>query len=253
MTDNLTNNIIRLLEPQPCLSLHLFDLNGRLLADMRRRLLWRVGVMFERSLARFPGISLQEVYLCGSSASYFWHDESDFDIWLKIHIDSHKFFIKNQKAAHKFLNRYISRERFVHNKLYGIGNRLLDIKISNARLWKMHGVYSLTSDRWLISPTKNLTAGLELTEIYDTVVSRSREYQLIMAQAERDQNGKLTPAAVKKLIQTYNIMVARQYKSVFEYIVFKLLHYNKTGDSLRRFYIEETARALSISSPQPQG
>ncbi len=240
----LLNNIHRLLSPQPCLSLHVFDLDGCMLESIRRRLLWRLDVMFRQFFQGFSGIEIQEAFLCGSSSSYFWKDDSDFDICLQIKIDRRRFFIKNQAKAEKFLNKHLKAQRDKNNRLFEIDGRIMDVKISASLLKQMHGVYSITKNDWVTVPRSDLTLDLNAAELYAATEARSLE---ILQQMDSFSGN--SEEDVKKITDYYDAIILRQYKNVFEYMVMKLLRYEGITAKLRDFCADALAGFFSIKAP----
>lgn len=246
---NLQTNIERLLCPQPCLNLYIFDLDGRMIEDIRRQLLRRLKAMFERALGRYPGLTLEDAFLCGSSASYLWKDNSDFDIWVKIKIDYDQFFIKKEKPAKMFLQKQIRAYRWGRKALYGIGEHFLDIKICSSELKKMHGVYSVVQNCWIIQPRPHLTAGQNAGQLYRKTIARKTEILQTMEDFIHRKTDKIQFSDVQKLMRFYNNVINSQYDSVLSYLVIKLLRYEKTSVELRDFCYRELADYLSIASP----
>lgn len=248
MADNpntrLLNNIHRLLTPQPCLSLHVFALDNRMLESVRRRLLWQLDVMVRQFLQGFPGVEIKDAFLCGSLASYFWKDDSDFDIWLQIKIDRRRFFIKNQAKAEKFLNKHLKAQRDKNNRLFTIDGRILDVKISASLLKQLYGVYSITTDRWVTVPRPDLTMGLNAAELYAATETRCAE---ILQQMDSFTCSSEDDA--KKITDYYDAIILRQYESVFEYMVMKLLRYEGITVKLRDFCADRLAGFFSIQAP----
>ena len=246
--EKFVKNIERLLSPQPCLSLNIFDLNGNIRESVRQQILLRVEAMFKRTLGNLPGISLREAYLCGSSASYFWKEDSDIDIWLDVDIDKSKFFIQNLRKSKTFLNRYISVDRVTNKKLFGIGNIFLDIKVCTPKIKKMHGVYSLMKNSWYIMPRQDLVAGINPQELYDTAVARKEQIGQYIKKISRDQQGHIREGELRKFAAYYDRLVSKQYQSIFEYLILKLLNSEQATVNLQRFYLSEITKTLSILS-----
>ena len=249
---NLLKNIERLLSPQPCLNLYVFDLNGQIIEDIRLQLINRLNVMFKRALGRYPGLTLEDAFLCGSSATYLWKDDSDFDIWVKIKIDHNKFFIKRPKQAKSFLQKQIKAYRWEHKALYGIGNHMLDIKICTSELKKMYGVYSLIKNRWIIKPEKDLTINQNKESIYYKTAKQKKEILQTMEKFTQKKTKGLQFSDVRKLMLYYNHVINNQYNGVEEYLITKLLRYEKTSLELRDFCYSELANYFSINAPEPR-
>ena len=243
----LLDNIQRLLKPQQTLSPHIFFSNGHMRDDVRAQILNRLEIFAGQTFKNISGTKLEDAFLCGSSASYLWKDNSDFDIWLKVGTEN--FLVRKAKSAQVFFNRYAKAVQRKNFRRFSVNGHMLDIKIGLSNLRKMYGVYSIFQNRWIITPRQDLTTALDAGLLYDTVLKRYAEIEQVMENYRKKASLKVSFRDVKKMTDYYDKVLDKQYSNVFEYIVLKLLRYEGITIKLRDFCADELARYFSINNP----
>ena len=247
--EKILANIERLLNPQPILNPHIFADNGLMREDVRQQVLKQVDNFLSQNIKQLPGIDWEDAFLGGSSASYLWKDDSDFDILIKPKINYNKFFIKEEEAAQLYLERYVkANKRKKHIHPYA-NNRQLDIKVGIKHLREMCGTYSFVNNCWVVKPQKNSMTLPTKEQIYETVLIRKDEILQVMKDFSHRDSSQISFEDLKSLTDFYDKILERPYENYFEYVIIKLLRYDGITFKLRDFCAEALAKVLSIQSP----
>ncbi len=248
--DRLRQNITRLKSPHQTLNPEIFDEQNVMLPEMRYHLIWQVQNVFDRFLSCFPGVILEDICLCGSSTSYLWRPEGDFDVMLRVKIDRKRFFIKQEKAANYFLNRYFTC--CYNNHRYRLNGKKIDVILKTKELPQKYGVYSLLQNKWLSNPIPDLCAGLDADGLYTIVTKWLAKIKERLKTAPRDSEGKISIEELKKIRKYHKRIVKQQYKDPKGHMIIKLLRYEGLNDMFYWFFMAEFVRALSVTSPAIQ-
>ncbi len=250
--EKLLANIERLLNPQPILNPHIFADNGLMREDVRQQILKQVDNFLSQNIKQLPGIDWEDAFLGGSSASYFWKEDSDFDICIKPKVNYKKFFIKEEAAAQLYLEKHVkANKRKKHIHPYA-NNRQLDIKVGIEHLREMCGAYSIVNNCWIVKPQKNGMALPTKEQIYETVLIRKDEILQVIKDFSYRDISQISFEDLKKLTDFYDEILKKPYKNEFEYIIIKLLRYDGITFKLRDFCAEAIAKVLSIPLPTEQ-
>ena len=216
-TSEVWNAIDDVLMPQPCLSLAVFDIYGNIIESVRTQLLQRANCFFLRLFGKFDGIKIEEVYLCSSSASYMWNENSDFDVAIRISVDAKKFIISSSKKAAEFLNE----SKFCHDRKvlsYKVAGKHVDINFYAEQPKKMYGLYSLSHNKWVVKPQMYLTENVNPQEVYLRVMETICEMNNIV---DCTNYTKDKYKLAQKLKSYLNILKKSQYCGILEYVVMK--------------------------------
>lgn len=247
--EKILANIERLLNPQPILNPHIFADNGLMREDVRQQVLKQVDNFLSQNIKQLPGIDWEDAFLVGSSGSYFWKEDSDFDIWVKPKVDYKKFFIKNSTAVQIFLDKKVRAYKKDRIHQFKANNRKLDVKVGIEHLRRMSGVYSIVRNCWEKKPSRNNIKSLTKDFVYETVLMRKKEIIQVMQNFSHQKVSQIGFKELKQLTDFYDEILERPHKSDFEYIIVKLLKYDGIVRIFGNFCVDTVARVLSVQIP----
>lgn len=219
----------RLLTPRETLDERLFDARGVMREDVRERLLKRANFFAKRTVADIPGVKVTDVCVTGSSASYFYRDNSDIDMKLLVNAEKSSVLTNDIAALREFFSG-LSTVFYNTGYLMFLGERFVDPQISVSHIDKM-GIYSVLNNNWVKKPDKNAVKDITLEHLLETYKKR---YFEIMEFFE-DFDGKklsLTPEEYEKYYKYCYDQLYNRNHSVEDYLAYKLLNYKQVLRSL---------------------
>jgi len=220
---SMKDTLQRLLNPKEVLDVRLFDYSQKLLPDVREKILTEVKSRVKNVINEIDGLELYDIYLTGSSASYFYYENSDIDIRADIRNISCKYIAKDDEFLSRFLTSYYSG---IYSKYkFMFGTQKVDIKLSpNIYETLPLGLYSILNDKWIIQPQKNITQGLNADEIYAKY--ESLYYQIKNHLYQLQNSPKLqTLVGIDNLKNLHQHLVINNNSSIIDYIIYKMLKY----------------------------
>ncbi|MBR3605124.1 MAG: hypothetical protein IKL52_03745, partial [Candidatus Gastranaerophilales bacterium] len=222
---NVAQNINKLFATQTKFAPFAFDNNGKIIESIRQDLLAKSQAICLKILKQFEALEITNIYLAGSTASYLWRDDSDFDVWIKLKIDYDKFFIKNPNKAIEFLRSYF-RAEYNQNKYHcKIGDKKIDIVLNVSIPQKLYGLYDLVNNKWLRKPSQNLLKGQNPKKICNKAIKKFAQIKNEIANLKRNKDDQIAIGTISRLHNKHAKIVKSQYTGVEDYLIFKLLRY----------------------------
>lgn len=246
-TINIKQKIQQMLCPKPWLHPKVFYDDKMMINDVRKILLKAALTIYNAIGQDFQGIKLKDIVLIGSTTSYLWTPESDFDIKIIFDIDNN-FFIKNRKKAKLFLRECVMRYYKKVSK-FRYNNRLIDIKF-DFKYEKMHGSYSLLHNAWIDIPNKEATLGIKAEEIYNAHLEKTFLIRKLINQDLSKLSYKQKMQAIKKLRKEHIKLFLMQFLNTKEHLIYKTLKYNQMQKEFIRFCNDYLINLLSISGEE---
>ncbi len=220
---DLEKTVHRLLTPQEVLAPWLFDENNIMKEDVRRGLLKIADYVIEKTIKDTKGLEVYDICLTGSSCNYMYHKDSDIDLRIEIHNKNCKELSKSETDFENFLSAQgVGALHNGHTIKYQ--GRFVDIKLSCKEI-DFTSLYSIQDNKWLIFPKKDF--GIKEDEMIAYYQKRRQE---IMKELEKIKNKYEGMKLGKKLKDFYSKTILRSIKgkpTIKDYLVFKLLHYEK--------------------------
>lgn len=246
-TEDLLNLAQKFLNIHPNLDPRVFDKNGKIHELLRLRILHRANYMAQETIEKINGLHVDDVILLGSSASYFYRQESDLDAIIKISNKSCPYlpvFTKKEDGFTKYiawLNAYFYSD---HQKFY-IGKRYLDIKLATYEYTKWTGAYSLQKNDWIEMPPKNVTQGITPEKILEHYYTRCQEIDDFMKKLP--ENGeKYSQEECDKMFQFYAEEVIDKNQKIEDYLAFKIIKSTGKLKELSSFVFRKQLQILEF-------
>lgn len=186
----------RLLKKQNKLHPELFGNDGRMFDEVRNKFLKITDFLIKKYISPIPYAEVSDIVLVGSSASYLYHEGSDFDVRIFLRIKDSPVIVSSPEAAAKFQAMIgavlFSAERFK------INNHAVDIKIGNGYYDNM-GNYSISENKWKIVPNSDI--GIEHLKCGELVQGYYQQLQKLydFLASLKTENGKYLQEDSKKI------------------------------------------------------
>lgn len=233
---------LRLITPQKVLDPYIFDSNGVIHDDIRKRLLHRTGFLIKNTVDQISGLEVTDICITGSAATYLYYDRSDIDMKIIVRNKSNPIIKDNNDGLLEFLPM-LANSYHLKNRSFYIDDRFVDIKLSPHHV-DILGLYSVLNRQWLIKPNPNDTVGFSLEEIMEEYHRQLNEIQKII-----DEHQKHSAAAT---LEDYHILLDRyrdyltNTNTIKDYIVYKLLNYKRALRILGAASVNTCRRTLSF-------
>ena len=134
--------------------------NKRLDRSVRLKLLSIAGEFIEYLSIPPELLNLQDVTITGSAANYNWTlGFSDIDLHLICYVD---------EKYRELISELATAKKDLWNANYPISIRGFDVELYVQHVNEPHassGVYSIANDRWIIEPSKNYLADVDLDDV----------------------------------------------------------------------------------------
>lgn len=232
----------RLITPQKILDPYIFDSNGVIHDNIRKRLLHRTDVLTKHTVDKISGLEVTDVCITGSAATYLYYDHSDIDMKIIVRNKSNPIIKDSDEGLLEFLPM-LANSYHIKNRSFFIDDRFVDIKLSPHHV-DILGLYSVLNRKWLITPNPNDTVGYSLEEIMEEYHRQLNEIQNII-----DEHQKHSAAAT---LEDYHAMLDRyrdyltNTNTIKDYIVYKLLNYKRALRILGAASVNTCRRTLSF-------
>lgn len=243
--EKIEQTIYRLLHPNDTLDVRLFDARKQMHPDVRKILLDNSRYILAKTLGKIPGLEVDDIWLVGSSASYFYHEKSDLDVRIVLRNDNCEWLTKDEDALRQFL--YSSFMGILQSFRFNLYDRFVDVKLDcqhkDKRIYT--GPYSILNDKWINTPDKNLFADLTFDGVLAAYQNKYRELTEYMENIQ--VSGALqTRTGLKELETLYVDMIKNCTSDPLTYIVFKLLVYTKVFSEMQNLYSTNMKNYLDI-------
>ena len=232
----------RLLTPRDTLDRTLFDENNKMYPDVKDNLFRQADFVVQKTIAFIPGLMVHDICLNGSSASYFYKDNSDIDVKIEVHNDGCDFLTTHYEDLIRFMG-YIKAATLPNHQVH-FNERYVDIKL-NTFQFELIGLYSILHDRWVVEPKKDIVKGLDVDDLMNEYTNR---YYMIKDHLnEIVQSGEiLTVKGIQNLEKYYTNIYLAGTENIREFIIFKLLKYRGILKEIQGLFVENTKMALTI-------
>ncbi len=233
---------VRLLTPNDTLDVRIFDSHGKMYPDLRKALLAQAESVAKRSLLKTPELTIRDIYLNGSSASYFYHEKSDLDVRIEISHENCTFLTQNEILINQLLNA-LKLSAFPNSR-FEVNGRFVDIKL-NTKTFEIMGLYSLLQDKWIIEPRKDITRDLDLNDIMEEYTKRfydTKNYMFGMLNSGKNK----TMEGIEEIEKLYQDALENNNVSIREYVIYKLLNYRGIHSQLQELFNDSLRDILSL-------
>ena len=235
----------RLINPKEVLDARLFDYNQKLNPEVKDFVIKNLKSRLDVLLEKIEGIEIHDIYLTGSTASYFYHEQSNIDIRVDIRNVSCKHLSKDDEFLSRFLTSCYSGA-FDKHKLR-LGTQDVTVTISSGMHERLpFGVYSVLNDKWVIEPQKDITKDLDASAVQTEYERRYNglEKHLIKMKESSDLKTLVGINALKKL---HKEILASNNVSVGDYIIYKMLNYSGIIKEIEATYNQALKKFLSLT------
>ena len=233
---------IRLLTPNDTLDVRVFDTHKKMYSELRKTLLSEANFVYNRCLGGIEGLKVDDIYLNGSSASYFYYDGSDLDMRINVSNIGCPYITNNREEFEAFMSAM--KNGAFPDTSFKAGNRLVDIKFSSHN-FEIVGLYSILQDKWVVEPRKDIVEGLDVADTMEEYTRRFyaiKDYMREMVESDKMN----TIEGAEEVEQYYKNCILRSSSSIREYILFKLLNYRGIHKQLRELFNDSLKAALTL-------
>lgn len=235
----------RLLNPKEVLDVRLFNYDQQLKPEIRDFLIKEVKLRLGLLLEEIEGLELCDIYLTGSSASYFYYEKSDINIRADIRNVSCKYLSKENEYLSRFMTSYYSGVYDKHGVMLGKQN--VEVMISSGINEQLPlGLYSVLNNKWIIEPQKDITQGADAVDIYAEYERRYYKLQNYLKNME-ENSGLNTLVGINTLKKIAKEIKDSSNYSIKNYIIYKMLKYVGILDSVEKAYNQSLKKFLSLS------
>lgn len=217
--DNVLATVFRrLTTPQETLDRRIFDYREMMIPYVREQLLAKVNAVIKILFSDVSGLVVDDICLVGSSASYFYREESDIDIRIEMHNKSCQFLSDNPKKLNDFLLTISTGFNKMGNKRTFNG-RLLDIKAS-IKSTDVTGQYSIKNNTWRVYPNKDIAMKINCDEF----LQQYQAHKDVVCSKIENLSKNYTGVELAKKLDDFYIQLF-DYNNKFEkLLMFKLLN-----------------------------
>lgn len=237
---------IRLLTPNDTLDVRVFDIHGKMHPEIKRILLDEADFIYNRCLGDIEGLKLQDVYLTGSSAGYFYRDKSDLDMRIQVINEDCPYIVDDIPSFETFMS--VMKNGVFSDTKFRVGNRFVDIKFG-AHNFEIMGLYSILHDKWIIEPRKDIVDGLDIDDIMEEYTKRFYQIKDYMRHM-LDSGKNKTLDGIEEIEQYYKNCIINSGSSIREYIIYKLLNYRGIHNQIAELFNDSLRDYLSLESEE---
>ncbi|MFV0625896.1 MAG: hypothetical protein ACK5N8_00920 [Alphaproteobacteria bacterium] len=230
-----------LITPKETLDIRVFDENGIMHTKLRDKILNRAVFLESKTIKEIKGIELDDIFLVGSSASYFYKENSDLDVAIFAKNTNCDFISKEPEELGSFL-AYLTNDFYRKYKSFSINGQFLDMKLRTVMRDRM-GVYSILNEKWVSPATKEVVKDIQLNTLIKNYYLKAEELDIFINKLKYDFDDKLSLEECKKMNEKFRDSILN-INSVEEYLIFKLM---KTPlKNFNKMYQTELANHFSL-------
>lgn len=198
----------------------LFDFGGKMHHDVREKILSLVQSAIDRTIKNIPGLHVTDIYLRGSSAGYYYREDSDLDVAVQVQNKDAPWLSDDDKKLAEFL-KILQQSNCFPLRLTP-GSRFIDLSFQTSAAEKDISIYSILHDEWKNIPDPHLADRLVFDDIWQEYLS---SYQKIDTYLLKMQiSGKLhTLEGIEELEKYYTALYSEQRFSYRPHLIYKLL------------------------------
>lgn len=198
----------------------LFDFGGEMHPDVREKILSLVQSAIDRTIKNIPGLHVTDIYLRGSSAGYYYREDSDLDVAVQVQKKDAPWLSDDDKKLAEFLK--ILQQGNCFPLRLTPGSRFIDLSFQTSAAEKDISIYSILHNKWKNVPDPHLADMLVFDDIWQEYLS---DYQKIDTYLLKMQiSGKLhTMEGIEELEKYYAALYSEQRFSYRPHLIYKLL------------------------------
>ncbi len=232
----------RLLHPNEILDVRLFDFCGRMYPNVRQQLLANVDFAIAETIGSIKELKVKDIFLNGSSASYFYHEKSDIDIRIEVYNDGCPYLPSGGRKLGEFLR--LMSVSSLHNFNFAMGKRRIDISIKESDS-EIMGLYSILNDKWVQEPNQHIADNLNIDDVMNEYYRRYDKMTTYLK--ELQDSGKIkTKEGIDELVDYYHSIFDTNTSSIKEYVVYKLLGYKGIFKDIKQLISDSRHEFLSL-------
>lgn len=152
----------------------LFDFGGEMHPDVREKILSLVQSAIDRTIKNIPGLHVTDIYLRGSSAGYYYREDSDLDVAVQVQKKDAPWLSDDDKKLAEFLKILQQGNCFPLRLMPG--SRFIDLSFQTSAAEKDISIYSILHNKWKNVPDPHLADMLVFDDIWQEYLS---DYQKI--------------------------------------------------------------------------
>lgn len=226
---NIDTEAGRLLHPQPVLPKFLFDDKQIINEEIRQHILRQAEFIINQTVAKFPGLVIEDVVLAGSLASYLYHEKSDYDISIIVKNKNCCFISDTPNNLLLFLISLFSnfsgtgyyfsyKERHIDFNIFDESKILLP-NIPNRLL----GLYSLKRNCWINRPAHVIDPKITVGDLVFGYFETLENLYLFLGKLPLSGNAYSSENLQKMYDYYYSLKTDFTYSSNKNYLISKLL------------------------------
>lgn len=197
LTESICNIILK---PQPWLNPFIFDSDGNMHDNRRRKIIEICKFLFQQKLGMIPGLEISDIILCGSGASFYYRSKSDLDI---------KIIVKNVNCSYISLDKeefssflaLVSAKTKNNTYNFRVDGKFVDIKFYH-RIPHNQNIFSLLYNRWIYFQRPDEERQFTEAELIRGEFDYIAQIYKFLQKLPR-QNGRLTPKAINKIFHLF--------------------------------------------------
>lgn len=232
----------QLLAPKDTLDMSIFDKNNKIYPHIKQALLDYTKFIISKTVDIIPGLKIEDICLSDSLSSYFYDDKSVINVRILVKNENCDFITKNDNNLTRFL-AYI-KSVVIMNQKFTVNKRFVNVNFTTHNI-KFLGTYSLLGDKWLNSPSKEVTATLNVDDMMNEYTEKFhaiKEHLSLITQSGEI----LTLKGVKNLERYYEDLLITAESSIKEYLIYQMLKYSGIITEMNKTFSQNLKRCLSI-------
>lgn len=251
MENSLIKTARKILHMQENLHPVLFDNQGMMHEEIREKFLKIADFFIKKNLSRIQGLKVKDICLVGSSASYLYREDSDFDVRIITDLSACPA-VKNDKTAWGILQRLLAHTFYGQHMRFSVGGINVDFKNGNDNNYVM-GNYSILNNQWLIKPRADLPIDkITVQELIQGYYKETAEMYEALAETA-PQNGIYSEEEIMKLNRINQKLFEAENKvrknvdtGLISFLIFKLFRKQGNLRILSRIISQSVNNRLSL-------
>lgn len=218
---SIENIAKRFLTPQETLPQFLFGKDETMHEEVRSKLLKKADFIIQNTVAKFPGLEVDDICLIGSLPTYRYHDQSDFDISIVVKNTGCPYLPKDGYELMVFLISLLSSFK-PSMYLFNAYGRAIDFSMED-KIRPYLGCYSLKNNHWIYQPQKYFDEKITVASLVYGYYDKIEEIANFMAKIPLD-NDRYSLDNIDKMFNYYYKLVSEfAVSSQQNYIIYKML------------------------------
>ncbi|MDD4555983.1 MAG: hypothetical protein PHE89_01455 [Alphaproteobacteria bacterium] len=237
----LRDFIVELITPKQTLDMRVFDDNGIMHPKLKDKILRRSDFLVNKTIRDIKNIERTDVVLVGSSASYFYKQNSDLDVAIFAENTGCDFIAKDADNLGTFLS-YLTNDFYKKYRQFSIDGQYLDMKLRSVLRDRM-GVYSILNEKWVREARKDVVKDIDADDLMNKYYLNVEELDIFLNKIKYNENDVASLEECKRINEKFKDSILN-IKSVEEYLIFKLMKIPLKD--LNKIYQRELAKSFSL-------